>query len=104
VARSALKTLSAPFVIPDFHFDLPRLCALEGVARCPGSNPANFVSEDRMKILRRAFYLHIWPYVGDHPHVTPMTTSRLSSPRFNLPGEYSIVIAWLGRMNRAVAA
>jgi hypothetical protein len=33
-----------------------------------------------------------------------MTTSRLSSPRFNLPGEYSIVIASLGRMNRAIAA
>jgi hypothetical protein len=33
-----------------------------------------------------------------------MTTSRLSSPRFNRPGEYSIVIASLGRMNRAVAA
>src|SRR5439155_23037639 len=48
----------ASFVIPDFHFDLPRLCVPEGIAHCLARNPVDFVADDRMQVPRRAFHLH----------------------------------------------
>src|SRR5580700_4127763 len=48
-----------PFVIPDFHFDPLRLCVLEGIAQCFPCDPVDFVSEDRMEILRGSFNIHV---------------------------------------------
>src|SRR5713101_4402466 len=50
-----------PFVIPDFDFDLLRLCVLEGIAQCLAGIPVHFVTEDRMKVPRVSFKLgSIW--------------------------------------------
>src|SRR5208282_4536485 len=48
-----------PFVIPDFHFDPLRLGMLEGIAQCFPCDPVDFVSEDRMEILRSSFDIHV---------------------------------------------
>ena len=47
-----------PFVIVDFHFDLPRLSVPRGIAQRLAGNPVDFVADDRMQVPRRAFYLH----------------------------------------------
>jgi len=47
-----------PFVIPDFHFDLSRVCVLECIADSLGGNAVDFVSENRMKVSRCAFHRH----------------------------------------------
>jgi hypothetical protein len=45
-----------PFVIPDLHFDPPRLCVPERIAQCLHCNQVNFVSQNRMEVPRRSFY------------------------------------------------
>jgi hypothetical protein len=47
------------FVVPEFHFDLARLRVPEGVAQRLGSNPVDFVAEDRMQIPWRAFHRYL---------------------------------------------
>jgi len=47
-----------PFVIADFHFDVPSLGVPEGVAHRLACNPVNFIAEYRMEVPRRAFHLH----------------------------------------------
>src|SRR5271163_2015909 len=48
-----------PFVITDFHFDPLRLGVLEGIAQRFRCDPVDFVSEDRMEILRGSFNIHM---------------------------------------------
>ena len=47
-----------PFVIPEFHFYLLRLCVPEGIAQRLGGNPVDFVSEYRMEVPRCPLHLH----------------------------------------------
>src|SRR6516165_5593433 len=46
-----------PFLVLDFHLDLPRLCVPEGVAHRLARNPVDFIAEYRMEVTRRAFHL-----------------------------------------------
>jgi hypothetical protein len=47
-----------PFVIADFHFDLPRLGVPACIAQRLGCDSVDFVSENWMEVSRRAFHLH----------------------------------------------
>jgi hypothetical protein len=44
------------FVVPDFHFDLARLCMMERIAHRLRGDPVHFVSQDRRQISRHAFH------------------------------------------------
>jgi hypothetical protein len=48
-----------PLAIPDFRFDPLRLRVLEGIAHRLAGYPLDFVSQYRMEVTRRAFYLHM---------------------------------------------
>ena len=50
-----------PFAIPYVRFDIARLCMAESISYRLTSNSVDFVPQDRMQVLWRAFHHHMEP-------------------------------------------